>query len=109
MALFCFFLQPLMLVYVIWLMYRLDKRKRLLDRTIEMWQDRIMDAGAAGELPPKPALLFCPWCYAQHFDEGVWATRPHHKHLCARCGGNWRVEPYAFGADLPILKLPPYR
>ena len=46
---------------------------------------------------PRPALLFCPFCRAQHIDVGEWATRPHHKHLCAVCGEVWRVEPYCYG------------
>ena len=43
---------------------------------------------------PIATILHCPWCQAQHIDEGEWATRPHHTHLCAKCGRTWRVEPY---------------
>lgn len=46
---------------------------------------------------PIAALLFCPYCGMQHVDVDEWATRPHHKHLCARCGKLWRVEPYCVG------------
>jgi hypothetical protein len=46
---------------------------------------------------PLQALLFCPFCHAQHVDEGVWSSRAHHTHLCAKCRGVWRVEPYVIG------------
>ena len=48
---------------------------------------------------PLPTLLFCPFCGAQHVDRGEFATRRHHKHLCAACGRAWRVEPYAVGVE----------
>lgn len=48
---------------------------------------------------PLHALLFCPFCGAQHVDRGEFATRRHHKHLCAACGRLWRVEPYAVGVE----------
>jgi hypothetical protein len=46
------------------------------------------------------APLFCPFCCTQHVDEGEWSSRPHHKHLCAKCGKIWRVEPYTFGVKV---------
>jgi hypothetical protein len=48
-------------------------------------------------VPPR-VPLFCPFCGAQHIDEGEWATTPHHKHLCALCKKTFRIEPYMFGA-----------
>lgn len=46
---------------------------------------------------PRYCLLYCPFCHAQHVDEGEWAERLHHKHLCLNCNRIWRVEPYCFG------------
>lgn len=31
---------------------------------------------------PVSYILYCPRCGKRHIDEGVWATRPHKKHLC---------------------------
>ena len=39
--------------------------------------------------------LFCPRCKKQHVDEGVWATKPHHVHLCGYCEFKW--YPHVFG------------
>ena len=49
---------------------------------------------------PIPMLLSCPVCHARHFDEGEFATKPHHSHACQahvvidgkrrRCGHVWR-------------------
>jgi hypothetical protein len=51
--------------------------------------------------------MSCPACGARHVDEGEWAKRPHHKHLCASCGHIWRVEPHVFGAAaLPSFVCP---
>lgn len=61
------------------------------------------------EAAPIPAHLVCPFCNVQHFDTGVWEKRPHHKHQCANCGKQWRVEPYCYGADMPISKPTPFR
>ncbi len=47
---------------------------------------------------PGPAVIYCPWCHERHLDEGEWKTRPHHKHLCLKCGKLFRVEPYCYGA-----------
>jgi predicted RNA-binding Zn-ribbon protein involved in translation (DUF1610 family) len=52
---------------------------------------------AAPVAVPRP--LFCPHCGVQHIDKGEWATRLHHKHLCASCGHIWREETYFVGAD----------
>lgn len=38
---------------------------------------------------PIPLILRCPECDVQHVDEGAWATRSHHKHLCGACGHEW--------------------
>lgn len=38
---------------------------------------------------PVPLLLNCPGCGERHFDEGVWATRPHRVHACQVCGMQW--------------------
>ncbi len=61
-------------------------------------------------LPEKPdwrlvpeKKLWCPHCGGRHVEHGVdeagvpWSQHPHHTHLCARCGGLWRLEEYAFG------------
>lgn len=48
--------------------------------------------------------LWCPWCGKRHADEGEFATREHHTHLCANdvhgegCGERWRLEAYVFGS-----------
>jgi hypothetical protein len=48
--------------------------------------------------------LWCPWCGKRHADEGEFATREHHTHLCvedvhgAGCGMRWRLEAYVFGS-----------
>lgn len=44
--------------------------------------------------------LWCPECSKPHLDIGVWATTPHHTHLCHYCHHTWRIEPYVFGRDL---------
>lgn len=41
--------------------------------------------------------LFCPKCEVQHVDEGEWATRPHHTHLCLSCKHEWRLPDYVRG------------
>lgn len=41
---------------------------------------------------PMAARIYCPICGVRHIDEGEWQHRPHHTHLCARCGAEWRVE-----------------
>lgn len=40
--------------------------------------------------PPVPMLLRCPSCNERHFDEGEFATKPHHMHACQICGEVWR-------------------
>lgn len=67
----------------------------------------------AGKFPSKAdsttAPLYCPWCGKLHIDSGVWATKPHHTHLCitdatgAGCGKTWRLDEYVFGSE---VKLP---
>lgn len=43
---------------------------------------------------PTPMLLFCPVCQFQHIDEDEgdidWRTRLHRKHLCKKCGGEFK-------------------
>jgi len=49
---------------------------------------------------PVPMLLSCPVCHTRHYDEGEFATKPHHTHACQgyvevegkrrRCGHVWR-------------------
>lgn len=39
--------------------------------------------------PPIPITLNCPCCGARHIDEGEFATRPHKRHSCQKCGINW--------------------
>lgn len=59
------------------------------------------EACKGAEAGPMAALLWCPFCNIQHIDEGEWATRPHHTHLCHACGEKWRVEPYFYGVEAP--------
>jgi hypothetical protein len=51
-----------------------------------------------------PLGLLCPSCGAVHIDEGEWAVKIHHKHLCAGCGNIW--EPFGklatFGVDVHL-------
>ena len=44
---------------------------------------------------PVPLRMCCPWCGAQHLDEGEWATRPHKTHLCLCCWRTFRPREYA--------------
>lgn len=37
-----------------------------------------------------PMILSCPCCHARHYDEGRFATHPHHTHACQKCGVVWR-------------------
>lgn len=39
---------------------------------------------------PVPIILNCPVCHARHYDDGVWATKPHHTHSCQVCGVSFR-------------------
>jgi hypothetical protein len=39
---------------------------------------------------PVEMLLWCPWCFERHIDEGEHATKPHHTHACQHCGTCWR-------------------
>jgi hypothetical protein len=43
--------------------------------------------------------LFCPKCDKQHIDEGEWAKRLHHKHLCLFCNHMWELDRYIFGVE----------
>lgn len=49
---------------------------------------RLLLARPAG---PSRAVFFCPKCAAKHIDLGEWATRPHHTHLCQKCGHTFDV------------------
>ena len=42
-------------------------------------------------------VMVCPKCGKQHVDEGIWAKRLHHKHLCLHCKHVWELEDYVFG------------
>lgn len=64
---------------------------------MEAWRDEYRKRREEADRP-IPALLFCPYCKAQHIDLDEWSTRPHHTHLCASCKKTWRVEPYCTGA-----------
>ena len=39
---------------------------------------------------PIPMRLHCPECTALHVDEGEFATRAHHTHVCQQCGAHFR-------------------
>lgn len=39
---------------------------------------------------PIPVLLNCPQCGKRHVDEGEFATKEHHTHVCQHCGMVWR-------------------
>ena len=41
-------------------------------------------------LEPIPMRLRCEVCGALHVDEGEFATKPHHTHVCQECGAEWR-------------------
>ncbi len=47
----------------------------------------------------------CPECHKPHFDEGVWAIRPHSTHKCIDdrvgkgCGHTWATEPVVDRAE----------
>lgn len=47
-------------------------------------------------MTPLELVMNCPRCGAPHYDDGVWRTRPHHTHLCAKCGAEFEA------LDLPI-------
>lgn len=36
--------------------------------------------------------IFCPHCNGQHIDEGVYAIKPHKRHLCFHCGKKFLVS-----------------
>ncbi len=46
-------------------------------------------------IKPVELILFCPACAERHYDEGEFATKPHHTHACQCCGFVWRpaIEP----------------
>lgn len=48
---------------------------------------------------PAPSHLSCPKCGRAHLDQGEWADKPHHTHLCGVCGHKWRVYGYLRGVD----------
>jgi hypothetical protein len=58
--------------------------------------------------PPIAMLLHCPMCSERHFDEGEFATKPHHTHACQVCGHVWRpaVVPTVGVRFLPGFKNP---
>ncbi len=62
---------------------------------------------------PIPMLLACPDCAVQHVDEGEWATRPHHIHLCEACGHMWgpavRATVGVRSLSTPVCTVPKYR
>lgn len=45
---------------------------------------------------PEQKRIYCPQCNTRHYDEYDpdteinWATRPHRKHLCAKCKHVWQ-------------------
>lgn len=44
----------------------------------------------AGPVNPIPMILTCPRCTERHIDEGEFATKAHHTHVCQSCGLTWR-------------------
>lgn len=48
------------------------------------------------EKEPEHKMIYCPNCNTRHYDEYDpvnninWATRPHRKHLCAKCKHVWQ-------------------
>ncbi len=55
-------------------------------RTLARHVAALADSAAA----PIRLRLTCEACGALHVDEGVFATKPHHTHLCEECGLTWR-------------------
>lgn len=53
--------------------------------------------GWVREGSPVAMSLVCLKCSAPHIDNGEWATKPHHTHLCNVCQHQWMVYPYAVG------------
>jgi len=52
----------------------------------------VVPFGLQGKIPePEQMKIYCPVCNERHYDEYDpttdinWATRPHRKHLCAKC------------------------
>jgi ribosomal protein L37AE/L43A len=42
-------------------------------------------------------VFSCPACGHPHVDRGEWATKPHHKHLCEKCGNVWDMGRISVG------------
>lgn len=48
--------------------------------------------------------IYCPKCGTLHVDLGEWAKRPHHEHLCEKCGHVFDLGHYSFGINLPHIR-----
>lgn len=59
-----------------------------------------------GAPKPVPMLLWCPECFTRHYDDGSWASHPHHTHACQACGFVWRP---AVVATVGVRFLPGFR
>ena len=70
------------------------------------WQRLIHALSRVFSRQPIPMRLPCPTCHELHFDEGEFATTPHHTHACQSCGAEWRpaVEPTVGVRFLPGFK-----
>ena len=65
--------------------------------TITMSLDSVQDFVPLSVNKYYEAKIHCPKCGEQHIDEGEFARRLHHKHLCTSCGHVWRLEEFVFG------------
>jgi hypothetical protein len=55
---------------------------------------------------PIPMRLRCERCGTLHIDEGEFATKPHHTHVCQQCGLTWRP---AIGYTVGVKFLPGFK
>lgn len=55
---------------------------------------------------PVPMRLACEKCGTLHIDEGLYALKPHHTHVCQECGLTWRP---AIVCTVGVRFLPGYK
>jgi|ERR1043166_5979574 hypothetical protein len=57
-------------------------------------------------MEPIPLRLVCEGCGKLHIDEGEFAEKPHHTHVCQHCGLTWRP---AIGPTVGVQFLPGFK